>query len=344
MPIKPIPLLFVTGFLGSGKTTLINGFLNISPSLQLAVIVNEFGEIGIDGKLLKAGDIIEMSGGCICCTTGEEVFESAVQLIKKGNVNFILIETSGIAKPSVLLQQFESLPNELKQYFDLRGILCTIDPLFFHNQVSRQESQDQIKTATHFLFTKTDVTNLKKIEETEQLLKSLLHSFSEKSNPLSAVKTSLASFSPNLSTVNLRSLFEWCVQKNEGLLIEKRSQHFDGEAIHHQHLVQLQTFAFSSNAPLRKSAFYQFLSSIQENSQNDKQPNRMHLLRAKGWIQFAEEEGHPFYIFHWVDGIFELSLPPLEKQIFQETQLVFIGENLNDHWLQTQLQRCSLYQ
>src|SRR4051794_24369134 len=93
----PTPLLLITGFLGSGKTTLINRWLRQQTGVRLGVVVNEFGQIGIDGALLGPGDILELSDGCVCCAKGTELWEAAVSLIDRAAATHVLVETSGVA-------------------------------------------------------------------------------------------------------------------------------------------------------------------------------------------------------------------------------------------------------
>ncbi len=116
MPAK-IPVTVITGFLGSGKTTLIRHLLQNNQGRRIAVLVNEFGELGIDGELLKScqicpedGDgsnnIVELTNGCLCCTVQEEFLPTMLQLLRRDTLDCILIETSGLALPKPLVKAF----------------------------------------------------------------------------------------------------------------------------------------------------------------------------------------------------------------------------------------------
>ena len=128
--LAKLPVTIVTGFLGSGKTTLLRHMLDNAQGRRIAVIVNEFGELGIDGEILKqcsigcteeeaSGRVYELANGCLCCTVQEEFFPVMRELVaRRGDLDHILIETSGLALPKPLVQAF--------QWPEIRSA-CTVD-------------------------------------------------------------------------------------------------------------------------------------------------------------------------------------------------------------------------
>ncbi|MDQ0980894.1 G3E family GTPase [Pseudomonas synxantha] len=128
--LAKLPVTIVTGFLGSGKTTLLRHMLDNAQGRRIAVIVNEFGELGIDGEILKQcaigcteeeanGRVYELANGCLCCTVQEEFFPVMRELVaRRGDLDHILIETSGLALPKPLVQAF--------QWPEIRSA-CTVD-------------------------------------------------------------------------------------------------------------------------------------------------------------------------------------------------------------------------
>lgn len=128
---KKIPVTIITGFLGSGKTTLIRNLIQNANGSRLAVIVNEFGEMGIDGEILKSccsdeKDIVELNNGCICCTVQEEFLPVMLQLMeRKESIDHIIIETSGLALPKPLLHAF-NWP-ELKPQITVNAVVTVVD-------------------------------------------------------------------------------------------------------------------------------------------------------------------------------------------------------------------------
>jgi cobalamin biosynthesis protein CobW len=126
-----IPVTIITGFLGSGKTTLIRHLIQNANGRRLAVIVNEFGEMGIDGELLKSccsneDDVLELNNGCLCCTVQEEFLPVMLQLMeRKDSIDHIIIETSGLALPKPLLHAF-NWP-ELKPQITVDAVVTVVD-------------------------------------------------------------------------------------------------------------------------------------------------------------------------------------------------------------------------
>src|SRR5271165_3926798 len=111
-PRKVIPVSVLTGFLGAGNTTLLNYILKEQSDYRFGVIINEVGEIGIDGKLVETQteDILEMSNGCICCTVRKDLVKGIQKLLKKDHLDYILIETTGVADPGPVANLLEYLP------------------------------------------------------------------------------------------------------------------------------------------------------------------------------------------------------------------------------------------
>jgi cobalamin biosynthesis protein CobW len=134
-----IPVTVITGFLGAGKTTLIRHLLQNNQGKKIAVLVNEFGEVGIDGELLKdcqicddseemPNNIVELTNGCLCCTVQEEFYPTMQELLqRKENIDCILIETSGLALPKPLIQAFRW--EEIRNHATVDGVITVVDAL-----------------------------------------------------------------------------------------------------------------------------------------------------------------------------------------------------------------------
>src|ERR1700744_2383894 len=137
--MRKIPVTIVTGFLGSRKTTLLRHILQNANNLRIAVIVNEFGELGIDGEILRgcgigcdeegreqAGQLYELANGCLCCTVQEEFFPVMEQLVeRRGEIDHVLIETSGLALPKPLVQAF-NWPS-IRNSFTVDAVVTVVD-------------------------------------------------------------------------------------------------------------------------------------------------------------------------------------------------------------------------
>ena len=133
MAQRKIPVTIITGFLGSGKTTLIQKLAKNAGGKRIAIIVNEFGELGLDGEILKAsgcgceeGNIVELSNGCLCCTVQEEFLPTMLQLMeRKDQIDHIIVETSGLALPKPLLRAF-NWP-DLKPQITVDAVITVVD-------------------------------------------------------------------------------------------------------------------------------------------------------------------------------------------------------------------------
>ncbi len=188
--MSKIPVTVITGFLGAGKTTLVRHLLQNNQGRKIAVLVNEFGEVGIDGDLLKDcqicdenespnNNIIELTNGCLCCTVQEEFYPTMQQLLtRKDQIDCILIETSGLALPKPLVQAFRW--QEIRNHATVDGVITVVDgealakgtlvsdlsaletqrqadPNLEHETPIEELFEDQLACADLVLLTKTDL-------------------------------------------------------------------------------------------------------------------------------------------------------------------------------------------
>ncbi|MFV8353299.1 cobalamin biosynthesis protein CobW [Flavobacterium sp. XS2P14] len=191
-----IPVTIITGFLGSGKTTIIRNLLENNNGKRLAVIVNEFGEMGIDGELLKScctneEDIMELSNGCVCCTVQDEFLPIMLQLMeRKDTIDHIIIETSGLALPKPLLHAF-NWP-ELKPQITVDAVITVVDAVgqatgeicdrarveaqrqadesLDHETPIEELFEDQLSCADLIVMTKKDLLNESQFEEVQAII------------------------------------------------------------------------------------------------------------------------------------------------------------------------------
>jgi cobalamin biosynthesis protein CobW len=206
MQTRKIPVTIVTGFLGSGKTTLLRHILQHAGGLRIAVIVNEFGELGIDGEILKGcgigcdeegreveGQLYELANGCLCCTVQEEFFPVMEQLVeRRGQIDHVLIETSGLALPKPLVQAF-NWP-QIKNSFTVDAVVTVVDgpaamsgqfaenpqavdaqrkadPNLDHESPLHELFEDQLSAADLVILNKTDLLDDAQLAAAETLVR-----------------------------------------------------------------------------------------------------------------------------------------------------------------------------
>ncbi len=173
---QAIPTNIITGFLGVGKTTVIRHLLKSKPAGEhWAVLVNEFGEVGIDGALLAAEGISvkEVPGGCMCCATGLPSKVALNQLIKAQNPDRILIEPTGLAHPKQILQVFGG--REFAGVLDLRAVICLLDPWSLSEQkfLDLPAFRDQIQLADVLVATKVDIAQPEHLQLFDEFVEGL---------------------------------------------------------------------------------------------------------------------------------------------------------------------------
>ena len=171
-----VPVTILTGFLGSGKTTLLNRILTEEHGKRIAVIENEFGEVGIDQALVINADeeVFEMSNGCICCTVRGDLIRVLNNLNKRRDkFDYVLVETTGLADPGPVAQTF-FMDDELRAEYALDGIVTLVDAAHIEQQLGRSdESTEQIAFADVLVLNKTDLVNDETLDSLEARLRDM---------------------------------------------------------------------------------------------------------------------------------------------------------------------------
>lgn len=171
-----LPVTILTGFLGAGKTTLLNHLIKTNPDSKFAVIENEFGEIPIDNDLIvgmENENIYEMSNGCICCTLNGELAELLFDLLNiRHKLTHLIVETTGIADPSTVVQAFMS-SEQIEMFYRIDSVVCLVDaPNLKAITADTNLAARQISYADTILINKTDRVTPEALLEVEELVKS----------------------------------------------------------------------------------------------------------------------------------------------------------------------------
>jgi G3E family GTPase len=171
----PVPVTIITGYLGAGKTTLLNRLLTAEHGKRVAVIVNEFGEVGIDSQLMIEADeeIVEMNNGCICCTVRGDlirIFGSLMQ--KRERFDHLVIETTGLADPAPVIQSF-FVDEIMRSQTQLDAVVTVVDAKHVKAHWESDEVQEQIAFADVILLNKIDLVVPAELEQMEQRIRGM---------------------------------------------------------------------------------------------------------------------------------------------------------------------------
>jgi G3E family GTPase len=324
-----LPVSVITGFLGSGKTTLLNKLLRHPGMADSAVIINEFGEVGLDHLLVEAvsGEIAVLASGCVCCTLRSDLQQTLHDLLKRrdhGQVpafSRILVETTGLADPAPIVQLL--LNNPLVTHFvRLDTVVTTVDAVYGLRQIDEHtEAVKQTALADRLLLTKADLAAAEAVEELKRRLLALnpgatWHAVSHGEIAPDTL-FGAALFDPSLKTVDVR---RWI---NEAAYEAQGRDHGDHEHDHngHEHGADIRAYCLSVDPPLSWEAFSSWLGRVRRGAGED-------LLRVKGILNLIGEAA-PVAI-HGVHHIFH---PPVLLDAWPDadhrSRIVFITRGID---------------
>jgi G3E family GTPase len=169
-------VIILTGFLGAGKTTLLNRILTAEHGRRVAVIINEFGQVGIDHHLLLSSnqEVVQMNNGCVCCTVRGDLVRSFFQLMEhRDKFDTVVIETTGLAEPAPVAQSIYA-DERIRSQFTLAGVVTVVDAKYISTRLEESaEACEQVAFADLILLNKTDLSTPEKLDETEHQLAGL---------------------------------------------------------------------------------------------------------------------------------------------------------------------------
>ncbi len=317
-----VPVTILTGFLGSGKTTLLNRILREDHGRRIAVIENEFGEVGIDSEIIEKSDeqIVEMNNGCICCTVRGDLIRILGTLKEKrdtGALKFdrVVIETTGMADPGPVAQTFFT-DEEIGNYYLLDSILTVVDAKHAPKQLDEfHEAQEQVGFADRILMSKTDLVSDNEVQDLSKRLKRM--------NPRAPIKPVNFGNAPIDEVLDIRGF-------NLNAILELDPEFLTDS--HHEHHDEVESFVFKSAKPFDGNKLEQFLSGMIQVYGPD-------LLRYKGvlWMK-----GNPRrVVFQGVHMMMGGDMgKPWAKAEKKSSVLVFIGKKLPRDLFLAGLEEC----
>lgn len=322
MEIAKLPVTLLTGYLGAGKTTLLNRILTGDHGKKYAVVVNEFGEEGIDNDLVIDADeeIFEMNNGCICCTVRGDLIRILGGLLKRADqLDGILIETTGLADPAPVVQTF-FVDDDIKDRVTLDAVVTVVDAVHFLERVDEaHEMEEQAAFADILLLNKTDLVSAAQIEEVKSKLKAL--------NPFAKIFETVQA-GVDLNDVLGRGAFDLkrLLEIEPGLLEEDPDDH--------EHDDTITSVSLKVDSPIDAEKFSGWMRPLIQERGVD-------ILRTKGILALAGHEQR--YVFQGVHMVMDSDWGnEWEDGETRDSRMVFIGRNLDAAELESAFKACAL--
>jgi G3E family GTPase len=333
---RKIPVTVLTGYLGAGKTTLLNRILSENHGKKYAVIVNEFGEIGIDNDLIIGADeeIFEMNNGCVCCTVRGDLVRILEGLMRrKGKFDAIIVETTGPADPAPVAQTFfvdENVGRQTK----LDAVVTVADAKWLNDRLKdAPEAKNQIAFADVILINKTDLVTPAELNEVEARIRAInpyarLHRTQRAQIPLNEILGRNAFDLDRILDIEpsfLKSDDHDHHHENghdhghSHDHDDHHHEHHDG-GLKHYHDEEIQSIALKCDKPLDADKFFPWVEDLV-------QTEGPSILRSKGILSFKDDDQR--FVFQGVHMILDGDHQrPWKKDEKRESRIVFIGRNL----------------
>ena len=353
--ITKTPVTVLTGYLGAGKTTLLNRILSEDHGKTYAVIVNEFGEVGIDNDLIVGADeeVFEMNNGCVCCTVRGDLIRVLSGLMKrKGKFDGIIVETTGLADPAPVAQTF-FVDDDVRARTELDSVVAVVDAKHLPLRLKdSKEAAEQIAFADQIILNKTDLVTEAELAEVERAIRTL--------NPMAPIRRAQRSNVP-LDQILGRHAFdltrvtelqpdflnpahgeaghvhdEHCSHDHHQHVHDEHCghDHDHGHAHIHDHVAEsgIGSISLTADRPIDGNRVTAWLNNVLQTQGVD-------ILRAKGILDVKGDDRR--LVFQAVHMILEGDFQgPWKDGDNRYSRLVFIGRNLNEDALRAGFESC----
>jgi G3E family GTPase len=338
-----IPVTVLTGYLGAGKTTLLNRILSEPHGKKYAVIVNEFGEIGIDNDLVVGVDeeVFEMNNGCICCTVRGDLVRILDGLMRrKGKFDAIIVETTGLADPAPVAQTF-FIDENVGRKTKLDAVVTVADAKWLNDRLKdAPEAKNQIAFADVILINKTDLVSPEELHEVEARVRGInpyakVHKTERAQIPLAEVLGRNAFDLDRILDIEPEFLEGDGHDHHHGHDHSRDHDHQHGHhrgGLKHYHDEEMQSVSLRSDKPLDPDKFFPWVQDLVQKEG----PN---ILRCKGILAFKDDDER--FVFQGVHMILDGDHQrPWNKGEKRDSRIIFIGRNLPEEKIRQEFESC----